>query len=187
MQPRPARVGQVLQDVGQDVARDEKVAAARGYVDIADGLPLDAAAHQRAEKIAVRERVALKKSGAHGGDRTILARQPILVQIVRQVAADLALRRGKPAEKADRRAAQHLANEHLFPLREEIRRRRDVPLHGGIQLFTHAHEQHFFLARRGEVRDLFASVHGGASFIRSFAMYCTSRIDTWQVRQDGLY
>lgn len=124
MQPRPACVRQVLQDVGQDVARDEKVAAARGYVDIADGFPLDAAAHQRAEKIAVRERVALKKSGAHGGDRTILARQPILVQIVRQVAADLALRRGKPAEEADRRAAQHLANEHLFPLREEIRRRR---------------------------------------------------------------
>lgn len=43
MQPRPACVRQVLQDVGQDVARDEKVAAARGYVDIADGFPLDAA------------------------------------------------------------------------------------------------------------------------------------------------
>ena len=121
MQLRASGGQKVLQQIRQHLARDEKVAAALGHIDISNRLALHAAAHQRAEKIPVRERIALEIGCADGGDRPVLALQPALVQIVRQIAADLALSHGRPAVKPDVLPAQQLGGKHLLPFGQKAR------------------------------------------------------------------
>ena len=55
-----------MQDIVPQLPQDDKIAPPGGDVNIADGLALDARAHQCAEKIAVRERVLLKINRAVG-------------------------------------------------------------------------------------------------------------------------
>ena len=103
-----------MQDVGENLPRDEKIAPALADENIADCLALDARAHERAEKITVREPVACKKLRADGGTGAVLRREPAFVQIIRQPAAHIALRSGGTSEEVQLRAAQELLRQKLF-------------------------------------------------------------------------
>ena len=83
----PAGGGEVLQDVGEDLARDEEIAPALGDENIADGLALDARAHERTEKITVGQAIVREKLRADGGAGAVTGGKPAFVQIVRQPEA----------------------------------------------------------------------------------------------------
>ena len=147
------------EQIRQNFARHEKIAAALGHIDIPDRLPLDAAAHERAEKIPVRERVARKIYGAHGGDGAVVPGQPAAVQIVRQIAADLALGQLRAAEKADLLPAQQLLRQHLLALREKARYRRDIARLRRRHALVELCQQDLVVLILRHAGDLFAFVH----------------------------
>ena len=76
-----AHIPQQLHVLLNNIPRDEEIAAALRDVDIPHRLPLDPAAHQRAEKIPVRERIARKIYRADGRDGPLVPREPALVHI----------------------------------------------------------------------------------------------------------
>jgi len=142
---RPPGGNEILQHVGENFPQNEKVARAFADVDISDRLALDAASHEASEKVAVGKLVVFKKACAHGGNGAVCGIQPALVQVLRQIAADLALGKLRPAKKSEVLAPQKLLAEHLLALGKKARARRDVSLRGQRDALVDARQQHLVL------------------------------------------
>ena len=130
MQLRAAGGCQILQDERQNLAREEKFTPSFGHIDIADRFALDAAAHQSAQKIAVRERIFFIVFRTYRRNRGAVLHEPACVQILRQVRTHAPLSRLRAAEKRDFRAAQQLLREHLLTLCQKTARSGNIALRG---------------------------------------------------------
>ena len=89
--------------------------------------------------------IVFKKACAHGGNGAVLGVQPALAQILRQIAADLALRKLRPAKKPEVLAPQKLLADHLLALGKKARARRDISLRGQRDALVDARQQHLVL------------------------------------------
>ena len=171
MQLRAAGGEKILQQVRQDLPRDEEIAAALRDVDIPHRIPLDPAAHERAEKIPVRERVARKIHRADGRDGPLVPREPALVQILRHIAADLALGHGRAAEEGKVLPPQQLRGEHLLALGQKRRRGGDIAASRRSDALIDPGQQDLVFLRLRHPGDLFSFVHAPPPVLQR---YCSS-------------
>ena len=152
----PPGGGQVVEEIRCKLRRDEQVALTRLQAQVADGLAADAAAHERAEHVAVSDGIFLKKCGAQAGDRAVFP-VIVLVFVFRQPVGHGSLRVRCAAPKAALR--QELPQQGLLPRRQEHGRGGNAALLRPCQPFTGLCQQQAlsFVVRQGG--DLFLSVH----------------------------
>ena len=152
----PPGGGQVVEEIRCKLRRDEQVALTRLQAQVADGLAADAAAHERAEHVAVSDGIFLKKCGAQAGDRPVFP-VVVLVLIFRQPIGHGSLRVRRAAPEAALR--QELPQQGLLPRRQEHGCGGNAALLRPCQPFTGLCQQQAlsFVVRQGG--NLFLSVH----------------------------